>query len=148
MSAMEDPKQSVPAMLGEMERQLREQVEAARQFAARGQELLDRLFGASSTPQPGSTGRKPRRYSNMDPLTAIKEFLDAQDRPMTDKEIVEELIDGKVKTGSEKMSAAKIAGNVKRSLFANSKTAKSPLVKVGEDRYGLREWPKEKLKAE
>lgn len=147
MSLMEDPKQSLPALLSEMERSLREQVEAARQFAEKGQELLDRMFGTGPTPQPGPGARKPRRYANMDPLTAIKVFLDEQDRPMTEKEIVEELMDGKVKTGSEKMSPVKIAGNIKRSLFANSKNPKSPLVKT-DDRYGLREWPKEKLKAE
>jgi hypothetical protein len=142
MSLMPEPKQSLPAVIGEMEELLGELAG----LSGRARDLLDRVSGMGFTPRPAPDGRKIGRYAQLDPLSATRLFMDETGHPVTEKEIIEELLDGKVREGSKKMEPQQIAGNIKRSLFANSRKKDSPLKKIG-DLYGLRDWPPEKFKS-
>lgn len=95
--------------------------------------------------------KRPRRYVYLTILMAVNTFLSEADRPLTSQEIIDELCDGKVGLERHKYGekgSVQTPANIRRSLYQHSLRAKSPLIKVGPDRYGLRDWSKEKLKEE
>ncbi len=143
----DDRKQTLNDVIGStdhLERLLLEKVELAEKFARSARALLELIHGADGS-DPAKLSSHPQRYSIFDPFNATKILLGEQNRALSEDEIVQELIDGNVTTGSKKQTSKHKAENIKRSLKANVNNGN---LKMKNDRFGLSEWPDEMFTAE
>ena len=121
----------------QLERVLLEKIEAAEEFARRGRALLDHIHGNDGR---GRLSRHPQRYTSLDPYPATVILLREQNRALSKDEIVEELLAGKVQTGSKKGTPKHKAEVIKKSLSANVNNGN---LKLMNDRFGFPDWPNE-----
>ena len=141
----DDPKQTLNDVIGPtdpLERILLEKIQAAEEFLRRARALLELTRGSDGR---GKLSNHPQRYAIYDPLNATKILLQEQNRPLSETEIVEELLNGNVMTGSKKQTQKHKAELIKKSLKANVNNNK---LKLRNDRFGFRDWPDELFGAE
>ena|SRR5215813_3751369 len=143
----DDPKQTLNDVIGPtdpLERILLEKIQAAEEFLRRARALLEQIHTGDGGGNPVRLSSHPQRYAIYDPLNATKTLLQEQNRPLSETEIVEELLNGNVMTGSKKQTSKHKAENIKRSLKANVNNGN---LKMRNDRFGLSEWPDEMFTA-
>ena len=136
----DDPKQTLNDVIGPtdpLERILLEKIQAAEEFLRRARALLELTRGSDGR---GKLSNHPQRYAIYDPLNATKILLQEQNRPLSETEIVEELLNGNVMTGSKKQTEKHKAELIKKSLKANVNNNK---LKLRNDRFGFPDWPDE-----
>ncbi len=139
----DDPKQTLKDVIGptdQLERVLLEKIEAAEEFARRSRALLELIHGDTTGGNSVPLSRHPQRYARTDPYNATVFLLREQNRPLSEAEIVEELLDGNVMTGSKKQTEKHKAELIKKSLKANVNNTK---LKLLNDRFGFPDWPDE-----
>ncbi len=143
----DDPKPPLDDVIGptdQLERLLLEKIEAAEEFARRGRAFLQYIHGSDGTAGPVKLSTHPQRWARTDPYNATVFLLREQDRALSEAEIVEELLDGNVMTGSKKQTPKHKAELIKKSLKANVNNGK---LKLLHDRFGFPDWPDEMFNA-
>jgi len=128
------PLKDVIGSTDQLERVLLEKIEAAEEFARMGRALLERIHGKSAA-RPRS--KRPQRYAGLDPYPATVILLRDQERPLSQAEIVEELMAGDVMTGSKSQKPKHKAELIKKSLKANVNNGK---LKMLNGRFGFPAW--------
>src|SRR5215471_11022545 len=129
----DDPKQRLNDVIGStdpLERILLEKIQAAEEWLRRARALLELTRGSDGK---GKLSNHPQRYAIYDPLNATKILLQEQNRPLSETEIVEELLNGNVMTGSKKQTE-------KHKADVNNNK-----LKLRNDRFGFPDWPDEKF---
>lgn len=123
--------------MDELERQLRERIAAAEDFIRISKQLLATMSGGVEATVD------PQRYKALNPEPAAALFFSSsRARPLTKEELVDELMDGNVKTNAPKTEPKAKRGNVKRSIEQQMATGK---IKVVGDKLGHPDWPDEKF---
>ena len=136
-----DPNQPLKDVIGptdQFEHVLLEKIEAAEEFARMGRALLERIRGGAG--KSARTPKRPQRYAGIDPYPATVMLLREQERPLSQGEIVEELMAGNVMTGSQSQKPKHKAELIKKSLKANVNNGK---LKMLNGRFGFPDWKDE-----
>jgi hypothetical protein len=129
------PLKDVIGSTDQLERVLIEKIEAAEEFARMGRALLERIHGKASA--RSARPKRPQRYAGLDPYPATVILLRDQERPLSQAEIVEELMAGDVMTGSKSQKPKHKAELIKKSLKANVNNGK---LKMLNGRFGFPAW--------
>src|SRR5262249_2662538 len=129
------PLKDVIGPTDQLEHVLLEKIEAAEEFARMGRALLERIQGKAAPRTARS--KRPQRYAGLDPYPATVILLRDQERPLSQAEIVEELMAGDVMTGSKSQQPKHKAELIKKSLKANVNNGK---LKMLNGRFGFPAW--------
>lgn len=123
--------------MDDLERLLRQKIDAAEDFARKGKQLLAAMSGGIESVAD------TQRYKDLSPEPAAALFFNSsRGHALSKEELVDELMEGNVKTNSPKIEYRAKRGNVRRSIEAQMATGK---IKVVADKLGHPDWPDDKF---
>lgn len=116
-----------------------ERLQNAANAASHAIEWLTEQLAALPAPRPLSPGERPHhlRYVNMSIIEAVVLFLNQEQCPKTEEELIKEIEDGGAIIGRIRQQ-----GEIKKSLDAN---VRAGTLKLVGGKYGPADWPEEKF---